>query len=212
MDTPLIIGDSRLEGFQLHVDNANPGTVPIYISKNSGKGIQELTNIAIGKTSSLSHNRIIIAGGICDCTERNTNISNPREKFVFNFDSAENMTNYLYNLFTESYKQISKDRPNVVVSYSEMIGMDMTTVYSTKNPTLEQQNILNQTIMNINPKIVAINESNNTPTPWISKRVHINRKNGTHHQYIRLSDGIHFDEDLKRVCAKKFVETIYKML
>ena len=38
------------------------------------------------------------------------------------------------------------------------------------------------------------------------------RKNGAHHQYDRLSDGIYFDEDLKRICAKKFVETIYKML
>ena len=105
-----------------------------------------------------------------------------------------------------------KVRPNVVVSYSEMIGMNMSAVYCTKNPTIEQQNILNQSIMSKNPKIVALNESNNTPTPWISKRVHINRKNGAHHQYDRLSDGIHFDEDLKRICAKKFMETIYKML
>ena len=123
MDTPLIIGDSRLEGFQLHVDNANTGTVPIYISKNSGKGIQDLTNIAIEKNTDLSHNRIIIAGGICDCTERNTDSSNPREKWV-----------------------------------------------------------------------------------------HVNRKNGPHHQYERLFDGIHYSEDLKCICAKKYVETIYKML
>ena len=108
MDIPLIKGDSRLGGLQLYVDSANTGTVPIYISKNSGKGIQELTNIAIGKTSSPSRNRIIIAGGICDCTERNTDSSNPREKFVFNFDSVDSMTSYLYNLFTESYKQIIK--------------------------------------------------------------------------------------------------------
>ena len=212
MDTPLIIGDSRLEGFQLHVDNANPGTVPIYISKNSGKGIQDLTNIAIEKTTDLSHSRIIIAGGICDCTERNTDNSNPREKFIFKFDSVDSMTNYLNSLFIESNKQISKARPNVVVSYSELIGMDMSTVYYTKNPTAQQQDILDQTIMNINPKIVALNEYNSSPTPWISKRVHINRKNGPHHQYERLSDGIHYSDDLKRICAKKYVETIYKML
>ena len=122
------------------------------------------------------------------------------------------MTSHLNNLFSESYKLIRKNRPNVAVSYSEMIGMDMAAVSSTKNLTLVQQDILNQTIMGINPKIVALNESNSVPTPWISKRVHINRKNGAHHQYDRLSDGIHYDEALKRICARKYVEAIYKML
>ena len=156
--------------------------------------------------------RIIIAGGICDCTERNIDSGNPLEKFIFNFDSTERMTSHLNSLYLDSYKSIRESRPNVVVTYSEMIGMNMTSVTCTKNPTFVQQEILNQSIMNINPIIVSLNEKNNVPTPWIAKRVHIPRKNGAHHQYDRLCDGIHFDEALKRICARKFVETIYKML
>ena len=64
--------------------------------------------------------------------------------------------------------------------------------------------------MMINPKIVRINEENSVPTPWIAKRVHVNRKNGSH-QYERLSDGIHLSDELKFICAQKFVDALYKM-
>ena len=71
-----------------------------------------------------------------------------------------------------------------------------------------QQDIFDAAIMDINTKIVALNERNNLPTPWIAKRVHVPRKNGMHHQYCRLNDGIHWDIGLKRACAEKFAQTI----
>ena len=99
MDISLIIGDSRLDGLQQYIDIANTGVMPIYVSKNSGKGIQDLTNIAIGKTSNHPHARIIIAGGICDCTERNADSGNPFEKFILNFEFVDRITSHLNDLF-----------------------------------------------------------------------------------------------------------------
>ena len=211
MDISFIFGDSRITNIQQHIDTANSENRPIYALKYSGKGLQELTTIAIDRTERHPHAKVIITGGICDFTERNSDHYNPQEKFLFNYNSVGALTSHMDNLFNESYQSFSSSRPFVSITYSELIGMDLEKIVSTKNPYPGQQDILNQAIMEINTKIVALNEKNSMPTPWISKRVHIVRKNGIHHHYERLFDGIHYDEALKCICARKFVETLYKM-
>ena len=86
--------------------------------------------------------------------------------------------------------------------------MDLQEYKYVENPLPGQQHVFDTAIMDINTKIVALNSANNMPTPWIAKRVHINRKNGAHHQYCRLSDGIHWDYELRQDCADKFVKAI----
>ena len=211
MNLYMVIGDSRISGLQYYINRANTGTIPIHVLSCSGKGIQELTSIIESQTKNHPYARVILAGGICDCTQRNEDSRNISDKFIFNFDSSTELIDHLYTLFKDSSRDLSRNRPNVKVSYSELIGMDMERSLYTRNPTLEQQIILNNSIMDINTKIVSINEENNVPTPWIVKRVHIIRKNGVHHQYERLSDGIHWDDNLKSICAQKFVDVIYKM-
>ena len=44
----------------------NTGTRPIYAIKCRGKGLQELTTIAIGKTENHPNARIIITGELCE--------------------------------------------------------------------------------------------------------------------------------------------------
>ena len=211
MNTSLIIGDSRLSGLQYFVNIANTGTIPIQVLACSGKGIQELTTIIENQTTNHPYARVILVGGICDCTQRNEDYRNISDKFIFNFDNSKDLTEHLYNLFKASSHDLSRNRPYVRVAYSELVGMDMERSLYTRNPIAGQQDILNNSIMDINPKIVSINEGNNVPTPWIAKRVHIIRKNGVHHQYERLSDGIHWEDNLKHICAQKFVDVIYKM-
>ena len=211
MDLSYIVGDSRLTGLQYYVNIYNTESLPIYVIKRSGKGICELTSIVKEKTENHPAAKVILVGGICDCTVRNENSSNPNDKFIFNFPSAEVMVEHLHSLYKDSHKDLAHSRPNVRISYSELIGTYLEASPHTRNPEPGQQDMLNEAIVSINKKIVALNESNNVPTPWISQRVHINRKNGVHHKYERLIDGIHWDESLKRICAKKFVETLYKM-
>ena len=211
MSLSLVVGDSRLSGLQYYINQENTGTIPIYVLSCSGKGIQELTAIIENQTTNHPYARVILAGGICDCTQRNEDCSNISDKFVFNFDNSKDLTDHLYNLFIASSRDLLRNRPCVKISYSELVGMDMERSLYTRNPSAGQQDILNSSIMDINPKIVSINEGNNVPTPWIAKRVHISIKNGIHHQYERLSDGIHWDDNLKSICAKKIVDVIYKM-
>ena len=86
--------------------------------------------------------------------------------------------------------------------------MDLTTSKCTLNPLPGQQDILSHAIITTHNNIVELNDSNGAPTPCVAKKVHVPRKNGTHHHYKRLSDGIHWDEDLMNECADRFVETI----
>ena len=70
----------------------------------------------------------------------------------------------------------------------------------------------NLAIMEINRKIVNLNKSNKTITPWIAKTVHIPRKDGVHHVYERLMDGLHWDNELKDSCAKRLVSAAGRLL
>ena len=209
MDTAFIIGDSRMKGLQFYIDRINQGPVPIYVVKNSGKGLFSFTTTVINTTVNHPKARVILAGGICDCTFKNSNKQG--EKFRFIFKDKDEMVNHLHDLFLDSNKKILQTRPEVKLAYSELIGMDMKASPYTVDPLPGQQDLFNSAIMEINSKIVTINKGNSTPTPWIAKRVHIERKNGTHHQYERLTKGIHWDEGLKEKCAEKFVDAIYKM-
>ena len=177
MNLSMVIGDSRLAGLQYYINRAKTGTIPIHVLSCSGKGIQELTTIIEEQTKNHPYARVILAGGICDCTQRNDDCRNISDKFIFNFDNSTELTDHLYTLFKDSSRDLSRSRPHVKISYSELIGMDMERSLYTRNPTLGQQDILNNSIMDINPKVVSINEGNNVPTPWIAKRVHISRKN-----------------------------------
>ena len=69
-------------------------------------------------------------------------------------------------------------------------------------PLPGQQEISYLAIMEINCKIVNLNKRNKFIIPWIAKTVHIKRKNRVHHDYERLDDGIHWDNDLKTSFVK----------
>ena len=211
MDISFIIGDSRVAGMRILIEQINHGSRHIRAVKCSGKGIRDLTTKVIKITEHHPSAHVIIAGGIYDFTERNEDTSNLNEKFIFKYFNVMPLCEHLHSLFIDSCKELKRLRPLLKVSYSELIGMNLEKIACTKDPIHGQQNILNEAIMMINPKIVRINEENSVPTPWIAKRVHVNRKNGSHHQYERLSDGIHLSDELKFICAQKFVDTLYKM-
>ena len=116
MITSIIIGDSRLSGLQYFVNRANTGTIPIQVLTCSGKGIQELTTIIENQTTNHPYARVILVGGICDCTQRNKDHRNISDKFIFNFDNSKDLTDHLYNLFKASSHDLSRNRPYVKVA------------------------------------------------------------------------------------------------
>ena len=145
--------------------------------------------------------KIVIAGGICDCTHRNSRY----EKFICDSTTVTNMSSYIMALFEDSNQRIRAEKPNAKVCYSQMIGMNLTVYKNAESPLPVKQELFDATTIDMNTKLVALNEKNNMPTPLIAKRVYVPQKNGFHHQYCRLNDGIHWDYGFKRACADKFV-------
>ena len=204
MSCAFVHGDSRLEGMQSYIDEINPGVIPIYVCKHSGHGMYDITTKVLTCLEQHPTAIIIIAVGICDFTSRR----NKSEKYKFMFETKDSMTSYIVNLFEESNIRIKTSKPVAQVTYCDLIGMDLTASKYNEDPLPGQQDILNNAITDINTKIVEINRKNNIPTPWIAKRVHIPRKNGYHHHYCRLSDGIHWSNELKKDCAGNIVKAI----
>ena len=121
------------------------------------------------------------------------------------------MKNHLDELYKYSAKELTAYRPEAKIAYSELIGLDLAISPYNAPPMPGQQDILNEAIIAANVNIVKLNVSNGVPTPWIAKKVHVPRKNGYHHHYTRLWDGIHWNEALMKECADRFVETILRM-
>ena len=118
---------------------------------------------------------------------------------------------HLKELLSDSYLKISTSWPLARITYSEIIGVDLFTCKYTESLLPGQQDILDEGIIKTNVKIVEFNKQHNVPTPWISQQVHINRKNGWHHHYLRLWDGVHYDNNLKNACADRFIRTLQKI-
>ena len=151
------------------------------MEKYNGKGLHFLTTEVLECLKIYPTARIIMAGGICDCSHRPNRLVN----FKCTFTSMSEMSEDIMALFYDSNNRIRTEYPGARVCYSELIGMDLLEYKNIDNPFPGQHDIFDAAIMDINTKIVALNKSNNMPTPWIAKRVHIMRKNGAHHQYCR---------------------------
>ena len=129
---------------------------------------------------------------------------------MYSFQDPDELTAHLIGLFEDSHKKIIAAWPMARISYSELIGIDLVKSKFNSDPLPGQQDILSEGIVKANAKIVKINIRNDVPTPWISQQVHVMRKNGMHHHYVRLWDGVHYNEKLEKDCADRFVKTIVK--
>ena len=208
MSSVCIIGDSRLTEFDDYIRRANENNLPIVVDADRGARLNRLATNTINCIHASKQTKVIIAGGINNCTFKD----HQSGKFKFIFQSVEEMTEHIMYQFENADQQIRKIHSSAVVAYCDMIGMDLYSYPRCMNPLPGQQEILNLAIMEINRKIVNLNKRNKTITPWIAKTVHIPRKDGVHHTYERLDDGIHWDSDLKTSCAKRLVSAAAKLL
>ena len=192
---------------QTYINDQDTGDLYVKVHKFSGKGLFFITTEVINELKYNPNARVIITAGVCDCTFKRT----PQEKACFTFYDSNELATHLKDLLSDSYQKINDIWPLARVTYSEIIGVDLQTCKYTENPLPGQQDILNEGIIKTNIKIVEFNKLHNVPTPWISQQVHIKRKNGWHHQYVRLWDGVHYDLNLKNACADRFIRALKKI-
>ena len=72
------------------------------------------------------------------------------------------------------------------------------------------QALLNNTVLEINRRLVQLNKANAVPTVWTAGLVHSCFKRAVHHYYIRLRDGCHPDYRTKKDWVDLLVKYIQR--
>ena len=91
----------------------------------------------------------------------------------------------------------------------ELIGMSMSLYNTEGEPFVEEQFIINEGMLLLNPLIQGLNTLDGTFTPHIVQHTHKSRHGRMSHRYKgTLSDGVHFNEATKTKMARNLVYTI----
>ena len=166
----LLVTDSRGKGLQKYLDEAIPDLYDV--DPYSGKNIKKLLTSASRDFDPEYHSNIMIMGGICSITQRDsvTKITHLR---TLDIDRAARK-------FKKSMRmgllKIRNKYPDVPVVILPTIGIDLT-VYNRSEADPVMQHALDCTIMAVNKVIIEMNDKS-VKIPWIAKLVHHSRGRG----------------------------------
>ena len=160
----LIVADSRGKGLQHRFDKLAPGVITV--SSNPGCNLKRLFKRADRRLDKKNYNVLIILGGICSITYLD------REEGVARLGSHDP------GLYTEKVHKsinfvlalIKEHFPKVQVIIAPTMGVDLAR-YNKRDWPQEDQMALNQIILQVNRKIIELNEPKSC-IPWISAMVH----------------------------------------
>ena len=217
----LVIADSRGAHMETLLNNtADIGN--IHVSVNPGSG---LTRSAERTKQWIVNNKpdlIIIMSGICDITSKD-NIS---KTIRLKYNTVAEVTETVMRSIRQTYDLI-QHIGEFTVSFSTITGLELADTnnkdrrkmtdneyrhHSTHTKlTHPQQKTLDEAVIEINRRITAFNETNNTPTTWMAEIVHPYLRGRHRHYYSRLADGCHPSNNTRRRWAHQIVRTIRKM-
>lgn len=217
----IIITDSRGAGLQQHLDRLDiiGGTT---VLTHSGAGYEMAAIKSLSKIVETKPQIVIMLVGVCDLTCRNKST-----KYTsLRYHTMEENVNHVINSAKSSY-DLLKATGEFSLSYATITGIDLadynyparkymdtiqykqyTTTTKTHHP---DQQTLNMSVLQINREITAINKKNNVPTTWVGGIVHAYFKNTNHHQYIRLYDGCHLNDNTKEAWAAQIGKSIKRI-
>ena len=143
MNTVYIMGDSRLKNFYSFINAANLQSLPIYVKAENGARLQQLCTSTINCLHRHSEAFVIKAGGINDCTFKDTFTG----KYMYKFATSDDMVKHVMDQFEDIDKRKRDIHPNAKIAYSDIIGLDMLACKWCLDPTPEQQYAFNVAIM-----------------------------------------------------------------
>ena len=217
----LVIADSRGRGIKRHMERILPEK-NVQVLAHSGAGfelaaIKSLHTIRINKPHA-----IIIMAGVCDITrrDRTTKITQLR------YENVEECVQHVINAAKAAYELLEAAGQHKI-SIATVTGLNLTDYnnrqrkYMTddeydsySNTRLEHstQDCLNDSIIEINRQITALNKANAVPSTWTSTTVHSYYRKRHHHNYQNLADGCHPNEETKLRWAKQIAKSVHRMM
>lgn len=202
-----IVTDSRGQGLQDELDRVNDKRYDIKVFLKKGCGIAQ----AIRETSKslvwMAPDIIIVVAGICDITQldrvhwtvslQDEDVSCTVDGIVGCMDATRH---HLSIVLTE--------KPHKVI-FCHIVGMDMAK-FNKMEGKHPQQEVLDETITQVNQSITAFNKGNGMLTPWTSQDIHRNKKGGrkTTRYYKLDEDGLHLSQEIR----EKWASIIYNVI
>lgn len=212
----LIITDSKGRGLGQYLTGAD-GMVDFELLVHSGAGFELAVIKSMRELSRFKPKFVILTVGICDITIRNrqTKITSLR------FRDIGETAQHVMSAARATYETLTSTH-SCKVSLATITGLDladynhpcrrfMSTIkydnYSCNHKIINnpQQDLLNQIVIEVNRQITGLNKKHGVPTTWLSTAVHSYYRHTHHHNYRKLSDGCHLDEQTKAKWGSQIV-------
>lgn len=216
----VIVADSRGAGLQPQIESYGLDNVMVLSHRGAGSELAVLKSMRVIRDQ--RPGLVVLMTGVCDLTWRDgsTKVTTLRNATVE--ENVLHVTGAIKSA-TELLKSIGSHR----VTVATITGIDLSDY---NNPTRKHMNsdqykqycatskikhplqdVLNESVLQINRQITALNQANTVPTVWLGGVVHTHTKRKTYHYYIRLFDGCHPDQQTKTDWANQMVKALKRI-
>lgn len=200
----LFICDSR--GRDLYHEISRFTSEPIFVTTNSRATLYQSGTRSRHEIMRYKPKQIYILSGINNLTNldrstRQVQIQkrNPFKAADLFTDELKNTYNYITNLTGIDIKIIT----------APVTGMSLASYNGRMLQDPEDQNLLNDTVIEINNRITALKEGNGVQTPWTSAIIHRHYRGKFHFSYHRLNmDGCHLTDEIREFWAKNLASAL----
>ena len=199
----LLTTDSRGHGLRTHLDITAPNV--FRVSARSGDRMADLFKRVVKKIrkSQERYTVIIIMGGICDITERDSVTGQVHLRSL----DKDIVTAQIRKDIKKGLKKVKRVSPGTPVIITPTVGLDLEVCNSVPSQG-DEQDTLNQIVLETNRMLISCNKID-SKIPWISRTVHHCKGNRQWvHKYRYLHDGCHFNAELKGIIAKELSKSL----
>ena len=205
-----IYGDCRFKYMPDYVERANYTEARIHVRIEEGAGIRGLVSMAYAHAKARPQDTVIVCPGVIDFLY----IGQTTGQSSLRFNSVAEAVDHITSLINEGDVNYHTAYPHSHMIFGLLTGMDLAAYPMANEKDTFKQYVINASIISINEEIVAVNERNHLPTPWLSGKVHRirhTRKGQILYQqlYHHLRDGFHPTSKLLEYWANKLVSTIW---
>ena len=218
----MVLCDSRGLGLQEKLNNTQ--SYEFVVRFVSSAGLVMVATKFLSEMINLKPEYVIIGAGICEVTLK----SKASKKYSVKCMDIDEATELYVEAMEETKNLIQDVLPDTKVIFNPVTGVDLED-YNTKarngltgdelryyheNKSIHpMQEILNNSVISINKKIVKFNYANKVATPWSAGLVHKHDKGEKyHHHYQYLADGCHLLDECQEFWASKFQKAISKSI
>ena len=206
----LLLMDSRGSGFETILKKilvTSPQRPNVKILDVRGANLQSIEKEAIAELKQHDYDQTYIMLGVNNFTKVFS-----RKQIIMAFDNVPDAVDSMDNMFTRLKTNLQPYTPKVIVCH--LIGLDIL-VYNLsrmgRNDLLiadypYMQSIINDSISYINRAIDSMNISSQLIGPWLEDTIHANINGKKTNKYLRLKDGLHPDDNTKKLWAIKLTK------